>query len=329
MHWRGTRVIGMALGLLGWAGCGYQGTSPLFTPSIHAVVQSVPAMPSVYAAFGQNSHLFVSSRSPWVLVKTRLAGDGRRRFSLPVTSRPRIVYIMPHAVALMATHPVLEELLVNTRTGYVKKIWRLPHRLTLSPASMGGFADHTFFWQVSAGVQGPVAAYGGYDMKTRRPLSLSLAQMEGRWFEDPTRGVLFDLRGQALKEWQNGKWVADGQLPSDPVNVISQQGWIMTARPQGSRRVTVSWSNIKSGQAARLTLSGNLEASGADWVLVLQGTRLILGIPSKHTETIVARHVTHPLIANNAVYWQNAKGQVRRVRVNASVVSAIPDIVWP
>lgn len=329
MHGRGKRVVGMVLGLLGWVGCGYQGTSPLFTPSIHAVVQSIPAMPSVYEAFGQNSHLLVSSHSPWWLVKTSLTGGTRGRFVLPVKSRPRIVYLMPHAVALMVTRPGLEELLVNTRTGYVKKIWRLPRRLVLSPASMGGFANHTFFWQVSAGVQGPVAAYGGYDLKTRRRLSLSLAQMEGRWFEDPIRGALFDLRGHALKEWQNGKWIAAGRLPSDPVNVISQQGWIMTASPLGSHRVMVRWSNMKSGQAARLTVSGNLEASGADWVLVLQGTRLILAIPSNHQQRTVARHVTHPLIANNAVYWQDGKGQVKRVSVNTSVMSAVPDIVWP
>lgn len=311
------------------AGCGTHLSASVWTPPMKLQVQSVPAMPSIYDASNQSANFSVHEHRPWTIDGTTLTGHLRRRFWIPVNSRPKIVYVMPHALALLVTQPVPQELLLNTISGRVHKLWRLPHSIGLYPASIGGFGGHTFFWQTTAGVQGPVATYGGYNMKTRRRIHIPLAALEGSWFEDLTHGALYSLRGNRLRQWQHGRWVSQGELPSDPVEVVSQQGWVMTATPIHTGQLTVHWYNVKSGQGSSITVRGNLEASGADWVIVQRGPRLILAVPSTGAQKVAARHVINPLIANDAVYWIGPQGQVKRLSVLSRVVSAVPDIVWP
>lgn len=321
-------VAAAALGI-GLTGCGGTTPSSTWTPTIQVHQQSVPAMPSFYNGMTRTKIFTVGLNRPWTITKKTLSGQVLRRFWIPSKSRPKIVYVMPQALAVMVAKPAPVELLLSTSSGHLAHLWRLPHAVSLYGASRGGFGGHTFFWEATAGVQGPVATYGAYNLRQDKRVALQLAQLEGSWYDDMGRGAMYRLKGTQLTLWQHGRWVSQGQLPSGAVEAISQQSWIMTAVPKKGGDLELHWFNVRSGLGTTQNVKGTMEASGSDWALLLRGSTLVLAIPSQHTVRVVARSVQTPLTANDAVYWTNAQGQVQRVMVAANAVSAVPNIIWP
>lgn len=311
------------------AGCGSQVASPAWTPTLHVSVDPVPALPSFYDAVTLHANYVVGRNRPWTITKQSFDGHALRRFSIPSVSRPKIIYVMPRALAVLVTQPSPSELLLNTRSARLVSLWRLPRSVSLFPASMGGYGGHTFFFLTTAGVQGPVAAYGAYDVVRGRRYKMVLAQMEGAWYEDLGHRVLFRIKRNHVSQWQHGRWVSQGYVPADPVDAISQQSWIMTVTPERGQALILRWSNVESGVGATERVKGTLEASGADWALVLRGSTLRLAIPSQRSQRVVARSVMNPLTANDAVYWTTPRGGVERVVVSSQAISAVPNIMWP
>jgi hypothetical protein len=292
-------------------------------------VGPVPGLPSFYEAETAHINYVVGQSRPWTVAEQTFEGRLIRNFWIPSDSRPKIVYVMPHALALLVAKPAPAELLLNTSSGHLARLWRLPQAMSLYPASMGGYGSHTFFFAATAGVQGPLAAYGAYDVAHNRRLQLNLAAVQGSWFDDLTRGVIFRLKDSQLSQWQNGRWVVQGEVPQGPVQAVSQQSWIMTVTPERRQILALRWLNVKSGVSTTEHVAGILEASGADWALVLRHGTLVLAIPSKKSQRVLATHVFSPLTANDAVYWTTPEGGVDRAVVSSQAISAVPNIMWP
>ncbi len=335
MEWRrgaGRWLMMVALAVPGISACGVAQSAPpeaVWTPRIRQTLSMVSALPSAYAASTKTSDFSVGLKKPWMITKASPQGAVLQRYWVPSRTRPKIVYAMPDALALEVTRRDVGEILLNTSSGQEVGLWRLPLSSSLYPITEGGFGGQTFFWKITAGSDGPIAGFGAYNLATRRPVRLKVAQIRGAWYDDLSEGDLLRVRGNLLSEWRNGKWTLPRKLSQGVVDVISQRGWVMSVLAPKPGRVKLRWYNARVNRGAAMTGQGTLEASGADWALLLQGENLSLDVPSLHRQTLVAQRVVNPITANNCVYWRANNGRAHRLCVSTNVLSAVPDIAWP
>lgn len=296
---------------------------------VRVVTQVVPTMPSPYNATTLAANYAVSAHAPWTITETVLStGRVVHRYAVPSDARPQILYATPAGLSILVTHPGPMELFVRTiGPATPVTVWRRPPS-SAPPEAIQAWGRHTLWWAVNAGPTGGEVAAGAFNTQSLESLSVPREGLQGTWYTDLNHGVVYRIQGSSLAQWNGRQWVSRGQAPAGRIVAIGTHGWYLADQPSSNGMVTVKWANVESHRQAAMRIAGNLEVGGADWALVLHGSTLVLVLPSRHEQKVVAHGVVAPLIANNAVYWVTSSGHAQRAFVSTSAIGAVDNVQW-